>query len=183
MAKSIAQIQSQIAKLQKVAEALRAKEVADVVAKIKSMMALHGLTAADLGAGKVVATAKKAIRRVKGAKAANGSKSSKRAKAPMSTKGAGVAKSADAAVSAAAKAVKVTKAKKATKATKPTEAPKAAKPSKAAKRSKSVAASKTTGVVKYRDDAGNAWTGRGTRPKWFLAAVAAGKTPEQLMVA
>jgi DNA-binding protein H-NS len=39
---------------------------------------------------------------------------------------------------------------------------------------------KTVGVVKYRDDAGNTWTGHGRRPKWFTDALAAGKTAEQM---
>lgn len=35
--------------------------------------------------------------------------------------------------------------------------------------------------IKFRDDAGNTWTGRGRRPQWFLDAIASGKTPEQLL--
>jgi len=35
-------------------------------------------------------------------------------------------------------------------------------------------------AVKYRDDAGNTWTGRGRKPRWFQDAVAAGKKPEDM---
>ena len=56
---------------------------------------------------------------------------------------------------------------------------KARKPRKAAAK-KSRGAANPTGVVKFRDEAGNTWTGRGRRPKWFTDALAAGKTPEQL---
>jgi DNA-binding protein H-NS len=35
-------------------------------------------------------------------------------------------------------------------------------------------------VVRFRDDAGNTWSGRGPRPAWFKAALRSGKTPEQL---
>jgi DNA-binding protein H-NS len=35
-------------------------------------------------------------------------------------------------------------------------------------------------VVKYRDDKGNTWVGMGKRPAWFTAALAAGKTLEDL---
>ncbi len=45
---------------------------------------------------------------------------------------------------------------------------------------KSKGRKKGSGPIKYRDDAGNAWNGHGRRPGWFLAAIAAGKTPEQL---
>lgn len=39
---------------------------------------------------------------------------------------------------------------------------------------------KAAAAVAYRDDAGNTWSGRGRRPGWFTAALAAGKTLEQL---
>jgi DNA-binding protein H-NS len=37
-------------------------------------------------------------------------------------------------------------------------------------------------VPKYRDEAGNTWTGRGKRPNWFLQALATGKTPQDLLI-
>jgi DNA-binding protein H-NS len=40
---------------------------------------------------------------------------------------------------------------------------------------------KPVAAVKYRDEAGNSWSGRGKRPTWFREALAAGKTPEQLL--
>jgi DNA-binding protein H-NS len=44
-------------------------------------------------------------------------------------------------------------------------------------------ASKSAGVVRYRDDAGNTWTGRGPRPKWMKEAIAGGKALDDLKVA
>ena len=41
---------------------------------------------------------------------------------------------------------------------------------------------KAAGVIRFRDEAGNSWTGRGKRPNWFKAAIAAGKKPEDLAV-
>jgi DNA-binding protein H-NS len=41
---------------------------------------------------------------------------------------------------------------------------------------------KKTSVPKYRDEAGNTWTGRGKRPNWFLQALATGKTPQDLLI-
>jgi len=35
---------------------------------------------------------------------------------------------------------------------------------------------------KYQDGEGNTWSGRGKRPHWFVAALSAGKTPEDLLV-
>ena len=43
-------------------------------------------------------------------------------------------------------------------------------------------ARKGTVPVKYRDDAGNTWTGRGSQPRWFRAALEAGKKPEDFKV-
>jgi DNA-binding protein H-NS len=48
------------------------------------------------------------------------------------------------------------------------------------KRANGAASAKPIGTAKYRDDAGNAWSGRGPKPKWFKAALAAGKTPDDL---
>ena len=35
---------------------------------------------------------------------------------------------------------------------------------------------------KYRDDQGNQWTGRGLKPRWLAAALAAGKKLEDFAV-
>lgn len=48
---------------------------------------------------------------------------------------------------------------------------------------KAKSAAKKAGVAKYGDDQGNTWTGHGKRPKWFLDALAAGKSAEELLVA
>lgn len=41
---------------------------------------------------------------------------------------------------------------------------------------------KTARAAKYTDGKGHTWGGMGKRPDWFKAALAAGKTPEQLLV-
>ena len=116
MAKTIAQLNAQIAKLQKEADALKAKEVAGVVERIKVAIAHYGLSSTDLGFT---------------------------GRAPKAANTAGK--------------VVATKTRK-----------------KAGK--------KSAGVIRYRDDDGNTWTGHGKRPKWFLAALEAGKKPESLEV-
>jgi DNA-binding protein H-NS len=35
---------------------------------------------------------------------------------------------------------------------------------------------------RYKDEAGNTWTGRGKQPKWVVAAVAAGRSLESLLI-
>lgn len=118
MAKTLDQIQQQIAKLQKEAEAIRAKEVSGVVERIKDAIAHYGLTVEDLFG-----------RSVGGRKAA----STDRVRLKKST------------------------AKKAS--TKGSRVP-----------------------VKYRDGAGNTWTGRGNKPRWLVAALASGKAVDDFAV-
>lgn len=43
-------------------------------------------------------------------------------------------------------------------------------------------AASAPGKPKYRDDAGHTWSGKGPRPGWFKAALASGKTLEDLTV-
>lgn len=53
-------------------------------------------------------------------------------------------------------------------------------PKKAAKKPKSAASAKLP--PKYADGKGNQWAGRGSRPKWFLAAIAEGRTEADLLI-
>lgn len=113
MAKTSAQIQKQIEKLQQQAAALRAKEIAGVVERIRVAIEHYGLQPSDLfGPSAKPAAGKR--RRVAKAQAA--------------------------------------------------ASPKAPRP------------------IKFRDDAGHSWTGVGKRPRWYLDALAAGKTVEDLLV-
>lgn len=41
---------------------------------------------------------------------------------------------------------------------------------------------KTVSRIRFRDQHGNEWTGHGRAPGWYKAALAAGKTPEDLAV-
>ncbi|WP_309626169.1 H-NS histone family protein [Methylibium sp.] len=40
---------------------------------------------------------------------------------------------------------------------------------------------KSRSKPKFKDADGNVWSGRGPRPGWFKAALAVGKTPEELL--
>lgn len=41
---------------------------------------------------------------------------------------------------------------------------------------------KPKGIIKYRDETGNTWTGHGMRPRWFKAALESGKTTDDLLM-
>jgi len=58
MKQTYAQIQKQIAALSREAEKLKQVEVDGVVARIKEAIAMYGLTASDLGLGKIVRATK-----------------------------------------------------------------------------------------------------------------------------
>lgn len=114
MAKSLKQINEQIAMLRSQAQTIEAKERQGVIGRIKTAIEHYGLTASELGyAGKALA-----------------GKSTTGSSKPAST-------------------------------------------SKALKK---------PGAIKFRDGNGNAWTGHGKRPRWFLAALAAGRQPEEMLV-
>lgn len=116
--KSFAQLQREIAALQKEADQARQREVADVIGRIKEAIATYQLTASDLGFSPRLASK---------ASASSGARGTRKSGAH-------------------------------------------------AKQSKS------TRPVKYRDDAGNIWVGRGPRPAWLSAALKSGKKLEDFAV-
>ena len=117
MAKTLGQIEKQIAALQRRAEAIKKRDVAGVVARIKEAIAYYSLTPHDLGLGAGGKPARK-------------------------TRGPG---------------------KKTT-----------------ARKVKAAKASKSGLPPKFRDAAGNTWSGRGRRPRWYVEAKAQGKTDADL---
>ena len=114
MAKSLTQINKQIASLQKEVERLKSKEMGGVIARIREAISHYGLTHDDIfGAG---AARKASGGKTRGRKAGT----SKAAKAPL--------------------------------------------------------------PPKFHDGAGSTWSGHGKRPNWFKDLLAAGKTPDELLV-
>ena len=59
---------------------------------------------------------------------------------------------------------------------------KAARPAAKRRRGPAAKRGRSARPVKYRDAEGRSWVGFGKRPAWFVAALAAGKTPEDLLV-
>ena len=58
-------------------------------------------------------------------------------------------------------------------------APKAAAGKKRGPAAKKAKAVKSPAVVRYKDDKGNTWVGRGKRPQWLRDALAAGRKIEE----
>ncbi|PSL81266.1 hypothetical protein C7T35_28000 [Variovorax sp. WS11] len=173
MAQTYSQIQKQIEKLQRQADALRNSEVNGVVDRIKVAIAHYGLTAAQLGLGpgKAVARPKKGLisSSKSGAKFSdgNGNVWSGRGPRPLWLRDALAAgRSIDEfRVGSPRKAKPVS----VDRASGETAAPTALRARKKAKR---------TAKTSYKDDAGNSWSGFGPKPRWLKAALDAGKSLE-----
>lgn len=172
MPQSLQHVLSQIDKLQKEADSLRAKEVSGVVARIQEAIVHYNLTPEQLFGP--------AGRKAKGA-AASSSTAAKRGRgAPkyQSDDGrtwSGVGKRPAWFVEALANGRAAEDMLIATSGTRTTTTSR--KPGKRAK------TARAAGVAKYASADGRTWTGVGKRPKWFNEALAAGKTPEDLLVA
>jgi len=175
-ATSYSQIQKQIEALQAQAAKLRVDEVAGVVAKIKEAITVYGLTRQDLfgASGAVAPKAKAAGKKSTGAKYADGKGGEwgGRGKRPrwlaealaagksLQDFAVGGAQPAEAAATPAAEA----------------PAPKKRGPKPGAK-----AKAKAAAKLKYTDGAGQGWSGKGRKPGWFIAALAAGKSAEDML--
>lgn len=186
MVQTYAQLQAQIAKLQTEAETLRKSELAEVIAKIRVAIAAYSITPEDLFGGK----SKKSLTPKSVAAPTPAPKS-------QST-GDRTAKFADGTgntwVGRGPRPVWLREALEAGKSlsdfaiagagsthsddlrTSPSRNMK-----KAAVKANLKAAKKRV-AAKYKDEAGNSWTGRGTQPRWLKEAVAKGKTLDQLLV-
>jgi DNA-binding protein H-NS len=125
MARSLARIEAEIAKLQKEAKAIRAKEAQAVIANIRELIAQYELTPADLFDAASPRRPRRAATTVvtgRRARGARGARNSAQAQAQVAS------------------------------------------------------------VAKFTDGNGKTWSGKGKRPNWYKDAIAAGKTPEDLMV-
>jgi len=155
MAKTVDQIRLQIAKLQEREKALLQKEAVGVIARIKEAVAHYGLSAEQIfgSNGESKPAAKAAVSGGVPAKKTPGVRNT----AAKSPKARGVR--AGRVLQAGSDAIDAA----------PSRAPSPAKGKKVA--------------AKFKDDAGNTWSGRGSQPRWVRAAVEAGKTLEEFLVA
>lgn len=166
MAQSYKQLQKQIEALQKKADQLKAQEVGGVVNRIKVAIAHYGLTAEQLGFGAASTAARRAVASTKSA-ASSTEKYSDGMGHSWGGRGPRPQWLRDAL--AAGKTLDDFST-----GTKPT--------SRVAgkEKSKSNGAGKRKTQVRFRDQAGNTWSGMGPRPRWLKEALAAGQPVEQL---
>ncbi len=166
MTQTYSQIVQEIETLKRKAETARAKEVAGVVQRIKEAIKVYGITAEDLGlngsAASSAAKAKAASNDPSEPKFSdqNGNTWVGRGPRPSWIKAALAAGRSlqDFAVNPSARGRS-----------------KAVKPVKVGRKT---AKKRAPVPAKYRDDQGNTWSGRGSQPRWLVAALSSGKKLE-----
>jgi len=173
MAQTYAQVQKQIETLQKQADKLKSVELAGVISKIQAAIQAYGITPRDLFGATAAKGAKAFKSKAKlGTKAqyADGSGNEWVGRGPRPkwlrdalTAGKSLAEFAVGSARAAG-GVEVAEVV-ATKAS-----------------ARKTAAKKKANKPKYRDDAGNSWTGIGPQPRWLKDVVAGGKRLEDFRV-
>ena len=193
MAQTYSQIQAQIAKLQADADRLRKSEQADVIMKIRKAIEAYGITPEDLFTGKSSKAGAKSTSAFK-SKPAPTPKSKSKSKGDLTPRFAdgngntwvgrgprplwlrdAVKRGKSLADFAVGRSDFATSEKSAS-----SKAPGKA-PGKAAGKAAGQAAGKTI-AAKYKDGAGNSWTGRGSQPRWLKAALEGGKQLDQFLI-
>ena len=173
MAKSLDKVLAQIEQLQRQADALRKKEIAGVVARIQEAIEHYNLSPKELFGGtgargrtsgrkeKVhTGRTKTGVPKYQGPEGQTWTGVGKRPRWFVEALESG--KSADDLLIKAASASRASKQLR-------------------GKRVKATS-TKGTGVPKYRSEDGRTWTGRGKRPAWFVEALAAGKSADDMLV-
>lgn len=160
MAQSYIQLQRQIESLQKQADKIRQQEVVGVIDRIKVAIAHYGLTAEQLGLA--ANRARKGPAQGKRGASSSSAKYADGAGGSWSGRGPRPRWLREALASGRSLQDFATGASTTAKAAKTNG--KAKRPSK----------------VRYRDQAGNTWTGMGPQPRWLKEAVASGTPLEQL---
>lgn len=185
MAKTYAQLTQEIEALKTRAEAALQQEKAGVAARIRKAIAIYGMTAVELGfAGSTKGVAGQSVSNKTSASAAG--KSIRAVKyrddAGNAWGGRGPKPKWLKLGLAAGRSLESYAATGAQRPGAPTAADGAATPRPKAGRKQSKKKPKFKSGVKYRDEAGNQWSGRGPKPRWVTAAISNGKTLEQLAV-
>ena len=160
MAQSYIQLQRQIESLRKQADKVRQQEVAGVIDRIKVAIAHYGLTAEQLGLG----TSRADKGRPQGKRGSSSSSAKYADGAGGSWSGRGPRPRWLREAIASGKSLQDF----------------AIGASTAGRATRTNGKAKPPSQVRYRDQAGNTWTGMGPQPRWLKEAVAAGTPLEQL---
>lgn len=179
MAKTFAELTTELETLKAKAEVVRKQEMAGVIVRIKEAISVYGLNAGDLGfdgsgsdrqvapeqAASMPGSVKQEAARPPGAAAYKYRDGKGHAWTGRGPRPGWLKSALDSGVSLDALTIGGAVPEAASAASVGKRSPKSKKPAS---------------VAKYRDDAGHSWTGRGPTPKWLKDAVAGGKTLDEL---
>ena len=160
MTQSYEQIQKQIESLQRQAEKLRAREVDEVIARIKVAIKHYGLSAAQLGFGAAADGVKRKATKEAPVRAAKYSDGQGNTWSGMGKRPGWL--------------------RNALEAGRTLEEFSTQGPSSETGGGKRKSAKKRKAKIAYKDDAGHSWSGMGPKPRWLKEALDAGKTLEQM---
>jgi DNA-binding protein H-NS len=160
MTQSYEQIQKQIESLQRQAEKLRAREIDEVIARIKVAIKHYGLSAAQLGFGAAADGVKRKAKKEAPARAAKYSDGQGNTWSGMGKRPGWLRNALEAGRRLDEFATQG--------------------PSAETGGGKRKAAKKRKAKIAYKDDAGHTWSGMGPKPRWLKEALDAGKTLEQM---
>lgn len=169
MSQSYSQIVQEIESLKRKAEAARAKEVAGVVQRMKEAIRVYGITAKDLGLTNAAATAPARTKRNQGAGSAQFADDKGNTWVGRGPRPAWLKEALAAGRSLEEFAIDP-------------PAPARRKAAKAVKANKRSTRKRAPVPAKYKDDEGNTWSGRGSQPRWLVAALASGRKLESMAV-
>lgn len=183
MAKTYAQLTQEIEALKTRAEAALQQEKAGVAARIREAIAIYGMTAVELGfSGSTKVVAGQSVSNKPSAAAGKANRAVKyRDDAGNAWGGRGPKPRWLKLGLAAGRSLESYAVTGAQRPGAPNAADSAATPRPKAGRKQSKKPKFKSGV-KYRDESGNQWSGRGPKPRWVTAAISSGKTLEQLAV-
>lgn len=188
--KSLADLQAQIERLQAEANKLRDEERSGVVARIREAISTYDLTAQDLF-GSASRSGAAARRRLKGSRrsAAYGDGAGNvwggRGPRPKWLREAlAQGKQLEDFAVGGGRASSSASTAPAIEGATQDQTPASGKRGKGqgSRRSKGASNGRSKPSIKYRDEAGNTWSGMGPKPKWFRNALASGKSLESLQV-
>ncbi|MGK6310493.1 H-NS family nucleoid-associated regulatory protein [Variovorax sp. DT-64] len=160
MTQSYEQIQKQIEALQRQAEKLRAREIDEVIARIKVAIKHYGLSAAQLGFGAAADGVKRKAKKAASVRAAKYSDGQGNTWSGMGKRPGWLRNALEAGRTLEEFATQT--------------------PSPEMGGGKRKAAKKRKAKTAYKDDAGHTWSGMGPKPRWLKEALDAGKTLEEM---
>jgi DNA-binding protein H-NS len=160
MTQSYEQIQKQIESLQRQAEKLRAREIDEVIARIKVAIKHYGLSAAQLGFGSAADSVKRKARKEAPVRVAKYSDGQGNSWSGMGKRPGWLRNALEAGRTLDEFATQSS--------------------STETGGGKRKAAKKRKAKIAYKDDAGHTWSGMGPKPRWLKEALDAGKTLEEM---